>query len=203
MKIPYRVLSVALSAMLLAPSAVRAQGAPMWLFGDVSFPARIDTFRALGAEMSLDGPRGTALHYGTALAPRATVDVIVQPLPGGRSDPEVVRQEFQRTLEELEHYAGNGRDRVSVEVDTVRAVSVEAGGWTYEGHLAEATVRGAGGRAGRTLAWVFAKPPSFVKIRITHAPAFQVELDPRIRTFVREILARIESFQDRRTSGGP
>ncbi|HZD06375.1 MAG TPA: hypothetical protein VE173_15800 [Longimicrobiales bacterium] len=196
------ILSITLFATLLAASGARAQEPPMWLFGDVSFPSRVDTFKALGAEVSLDGPRGTALHYGTPMAPRATVDVIVQPLPGGRDDPEVVRQEFQRTLEELERYTGNGRDRVSVSVDTVRAVSVEAGGWTFQGHVAEATVRGGGGRAGRTLAYVFAKPPSFVKIRITHAPAFKDELDPRIHTFVREILTRMESFQDRRTSGG-
>lgn len=169
-----------------------------WLFGDVSFPARVDSFTVMGTERWSEPDRGTLLRYRTGLAPDATVDVHVQPLPGGRSDPQAIREEFQSTLDDLREYAGRG---VSLTVDTVHAMAVEARGWTYEGHAASATVR-RGGVTGRSLALVFAKPPSFVTFRITHDAGLRSVLDPRIRAFVAGILARIESFQDRRPEGG-
>lgn len=187
------------SAGAVSAPAGQAQEPRTWLFGDVSFPARVDSFAVVGTDRSLQPERGTVLRYRTELAPDATVDVHVQPLPGGRSDPQAVREEFLATLEEMRRVPPGD---VSMSVDTVHATSVEAGGWTYEGHLAAATVRGRG-TTGRSLAYVFAKPPSFVKIRITHAAGMRSTLDPRIRAFVAGILARVESFQDRAPAGGP
>lgn len=196
------VVGTALAATLLAgvvgAPGVEAQDDRTWLFGEVSFPARVDSFVVRGTERWSRPEQGTLLRYRTDLAPGANIDVHVQPLPGRRGDPEVVRGEFQRTLDELRRPPGEG---VSVVVDTVHTVSVEAGGWTYEGHVARARVR-QGGTAGLSFAYVFAKPPSFVKIHITHAAGAQSELEPRIRAFVAGILDRLDSFQNRGPPGG-
>lgn len=186
-----------LLAVAVVVSPAEAQEVKTWLFGDVSFPARVDTFHAVGAERWAEADRGTVLRYATTLAPGATVDVHVQPLPLGRADPEAVRREFQRGLREL---ATSGESGVRVAVDTVHSVSVEAGGWTYDGHVAAATLRGRG-NTGRTLSYVFAKPPSFVKVRVTFEPVERAVLEPRIQPFLRELLGALESFQDGRSGG--
>jgi len=179
-----------------------AQSDAVWLFADVSFPAQVDTFWAVRTQRWPEAERGAVLQYESALAPGATFDVHVQPMPQGREPSEAVRDELQRTLVELTRYRSENSAQANVVIDTVYAVSVEAGETTYDGHVVEATLQ-VGTVTGRTLAFVFAKPPSFVKFRITHEPGQQGAVDPRIQPFLSGILERLESFQNPLPSGGP
>jgi len=197
-------ISSAIAAFLTLPwgGSVEAQTEASWLFADVSFPAQVDTFVVVRTERWPELGRGTVLHYQTAMAPGATFDVHVQSMPAGIDEQEGIRADLQRAVGELARYRGAGDDRTSVVVDTVRAVAVDVGDRTYEGHVAEATLR-TGNRTGHTLAYVFAKPPSFVRFRITYEPAQDAVLEPRTERFIRGILERLESFQDRPGQGGP
>ena len=62
-----------------------------WTFGDVEFPATIDSFLVLGAERWPDPDLGAVLHYATGLDPRSSADVHVRAAPQGRLDDEAMR----------------------------------------------------------------------------------------------------------------
>jgi hypothetical protein len=180
----------------------QAQTEAVWLFADVSFPAQVDAFLAVRIQRWPEPGRGMVVHYESVLEPDATFDVYVQPMPQGSDESAAVREELRRTLDELTRYRAEGAATASVLVDTVHAVSVETDETTYAGHMVEATIR-VGSTTGRTLAYVFAKPPSFVKFRITHEPSQRAALDPRIPPFLSGVLGHLESFQDPLPPGGP
>lgn len=197
-------LSIAIVVVLplLRAGSLGAQTEASWLFADVSFPAQVDTFIVVRTERWPDPARGAVLHYQTAMASGATFDVHIQALPAGLDEQEGVRADVRRTVNELARYQGTGHGPTSVVIDTVRAMAVEAGDRVYEGHMAEATLRTAG-RTGHTLAYVFAKPPSLVKFRITYEPSQEAVLESRIPRFIGGILERLESFQERPGPGVP
>lgn len=201
-----RLRQLTLGTFLLLTSArggsVEAQTEASWFFADVSFPAQVDGFVVVRTERWPEPGRGTVLHYETAMAPGATLDVHVQAIPQGIDEQEGVREDAQRTVSELARFRGSGSDPTSVVIDTVRSVVLEAGDRAYQGHLAEATLRSRN-RTGYTLAYVFAKPPSFVRFRITYEPAQAAVLEPLIQDFLRGVLGRLESFQYRPEQGGP
>lgn len=187
------------AAFSATPTA--AQEDANWLFGGVGFPVQVGEFEVLGAERWPDTDRGTVLRYGIDRFPGAAVEVRVQPLPGGRGDPDVVRQELSTILDELVRSGSGGRGGTRVRVDTVRTASVQASGWTYEGHVAEATLRSPEATV-QVLVYVFAKPPSFVKVRVTCGPIDRGALDPLLSQFLTGLIGRIESFQHTPEGGG-